>query len=227
MRALLLGALALAACGGPEVIDFGVPPRPKYTGKQKFYRFRVLATADPVRIRRDLPLAEVAKLPGAAGRGLKTQGLTLIKHSLATHTNFKTSSGGGDAVVSAWFDDLILEVSISSTVIFIPSEYAPGTCEYEAILVHERGHGKYAREHAAEFARELEDALSHAEGLPTRSSPLVASDQASAADALARAVSRVTDPVYARYEKEEERGQAALDRPDPYDAVYRRCTGWK
>ena len=72
-------------------------------------------------IRRDLTLKEISRLPGAAGRGLTTQGITTIKHSLATH---------------------------------------------------ERGHGRVARELAADLA-------------------------------------------------------GKLDRPDPYDAVYRRCDGWR
>lgn len=226
MKVLLLAALALAGCA-PSVVETAAPGAPVQRGRARFYRFHVLATASPVVIRRDLALEEIAKMPGAAGKGLKTQGLTLIKHALATHTSFKTSTGEADTAVSAWFDDVILEVSVSSTVIFIPREYPPGTCEYETVLIHEREHGKYARVHAAAFARELEDALSHAGGLPTRSSPIVSTDYAAVADALKTALGRVVDPVYARYEKEEVKGQDDLDRPDPYDAVYRRCSGWR
>ncbi len=227
-RALLLAALAAAASCGPAIVEDkpveAARRAPRGTAG-RFYRFRVSASAAPLEIRRDLALKEIAGLPGAARRGLKTQGITIIKHELATHTSFKTSIG--DTAVSAWFDDVILDVRVASTVIHVPREYPPGTCEHDAVLAHERGHGRYARVHAAQLARDLEDALSRAEGLPTRSSPMIATDYASVAEELKRALSRVVDPIYARFEKEEAEGQARLDRPDPYDAVYRRCSNWK
>ena len=35
------------------------------------------------------------------------------------------------------------------------------------------------------------------------------------------------DPIYDVFEAEHKAAQKKLDRPDPYDAVYRKCTGWK
>ncbi len=194
-------------------------------GHGRFHRFHVVATAVTPEISHDLTLREVARLPGAAERGLKTQGLTTIKHSMATHTRFSTTKG--TASVYAWFDDVILEVSVSSTVIHIPKEYAPGSCEYEVVLEHERRHGRAAREQTALLAEKLEAALSSAEGLPTRFDPVIASNFDAAAETLKAAVAKVVDPVYERYEKDEAAVQAALDRPDPYDAVYRRCHDWR
>jgi len=222
-RAALVLLALLGACG-PSIIErpaAGGSP----SGRGKFHRFRVLATAAPVQIRRDLSQREISRLPGAAGGGLKTQGLTTIKHSLATHTRFSTATG--DATVYAWFDDVILEVSVSTIVIYIPKEYAPGSCEHEIVLAHERSHGRAAREQAVLFAAELERALSTAEGLPTRFDPVISTDFDAAAARLKEAVSKIVDPVYARYEKDEAEAQAKLDRPDPYDAVYRKCTGWR
>ena len=188
-------------------------------------RFRVLATTVPNEIRHDLSLSEIAQLPGAAGSGLRTQGLSTIKHSLATHTRFKTVAGG--EMVKAWFDDVILEVEIASVIIHIPKEYPEGSCEYEAVLAHERGHGRLARENAAELAGELEAEISLAGGLPTVSNPMESPDYSAVEDILRSSINRIINPIYERYEREERRGQAALDHPDPYDAVYRKCTGWK
>jgi hypothetical protein len=219
VRAPALLALALAACA-PVVEDLPAAPG---APRSRFHRFRVVVTAATPEIRSDLDLASVARLPGAA-KGLKTQGLTTIKHSMATHTRFSTTKGA--APVYAWFDDVILEVSVSSIVIHIPKEYPPGTCEYEAVLAHERQHGKAARAQAAALAERLESALAAAEGLPTRFDPVIAANFDAAADVLKAAVAKVVDPVYDVYEKEEAAAQAALDRPDPYDDVYRKCSGW-
>ncbi|UPT75637.1 MAG: hypothetical protein M0D55_08180 [Elusimicrobiota bacterium] len=221
-------ALLLAACAAPGP-DAG-PRSPREpaappTGRGRLHKFRVEATQAATEIRRDRTLKEIARMPGAAGSGLKTQGLTTIKHSLATHTRFSTARG--DSAVYAWFDDVILELAVSSVVIHMPREYAPGSCEYEIVLAHERGHGRVAREQAVKAAAELEDALGAAEGLPTRFDPVIAPDFEAAARVLKAAIGKVIDPVYDRYERNEAEAQKALDRPDPYDAVYRKCTGWR
>ncbi|MBI5247792.1 MAG: hypothetical protein HY923_11495 [Elusimicrobia bacterium] len=220
MRAFAI-ALLFAACA-PSITELPSPSSPSGR-RSRFHRFRVTVSAATPEIRHGLSLNEIAKLPGAA-RGLKTQGLTIIKHSMATHTRFSTTKGA--ASVYAWFDDVILEVSVSSTIIHIPKEYAPDSCEYEAVLAHERLHGKSARAQAALLAEKLEATLSTSEGLPTRFDPVFASNFDAAAEKLKAEIAKVVDPVYERYEKDEAETQAALDRPDPYDAVYKKCSGW-
>lgn len=225
MRAPAAALLLLLGACAPAVLERPLPEpggRPRAGG---FHRFRVQATAAPTEIRRDLSLQEIARLPGAAGSGLKTQGLTVIKHSLATHTRFSTAKGTKD--VYAWFDDVILEVEISSDIIHIPREYPEGSCEYQAVLEHERGHGRKARELAQELALQLERALAASQGIPTRFDPVISNDFDSAAEHLKGDIAKIVDPVYDQYEKDEKAAQARLDFPDPYDAVYRKCSGWK
>ncbi len=227
MNGRVLGLLILLAGCAPSIIELPVPGKPGApdTRRSRFHRFRVQAIAAPAEVRHDLTLKEISKLPGAAGSGLKTQGLTIIKHSMATHTRFSTTTG--TTSVYAWFDDVILEVAVSSIVIHIPKEYAPGSCEYEIVLEHERGHGRVAREQAVFLASKLERELMVSEGIPTRFDPVVSTDYASAGEKLKAAVAKVVDPVYERYEKDEKEAQAQLDRPDPYDAVYKQCDGWR
>ncbi len=226
MRGRVLTALLLLAACAPSIIERtpGTGERPG-GGHGRFHRFKVQATTMPTEILHDLSLKEIGRLPGAAGSGLKTQGLTTVKHSLATHTRFSTATGTDS--IYAWFDDVILEISISSVIIHIPKEYAPGSCEYDIVLEHERGHGRAARDMAVDVADKLERALAASEGIPTRFEPVVAVDFASAARQLKAAVAKVVDPVYERYEKDEKEAQDQLDRPDPYDAVYKKCDGWK
>jgi hypothetical protein len=226
VRAALAALLLLGACA-PSIVERSRSDevRGLASRRPRSHRFRVLAASAPVEIRRDLTQKEISRLPGAAGRGLKTQGLTTIKHSLATHTRFSTATG--DSAVYAWFDDVILEVSVSSIVIHIPKEYEPGSCEYAIVLEHERLHGRAAREQAVRLGSDLERALMAAPDLPTRFEPVIAANYDTAAAKLKAAVSAIVDPVYARYEKDELEAQAALDRPDPYEAVYQKCRDWK
>ena len=132
-----------AACA-PQITELPGPSSGARHGR--LHRFHVVVTAATPVIRHDLSHKAIAHLPGAS-RSLKTQGLTIIKHAMATHTRFSTTKGATS--VYAWFDDVILEVSVSSTVIYIPREYPPGSCEYEAVHTHERLHGRAARTQAA------------------------------------------------------------------------------
>ncbi|MBI3288494.1 MAG: hypothetical protein HYZ74_03130 [Elusimicrobia bacterium] len=217
-RAAFSALALLAASCGPRLVERPAP------FSRASRHFRVVSRAAPVVIRRDLDLSQVARLPGAAGSGLRTQGLTVIRHSLATHTNFRSEVGG--TAITAWFDDVILELSVSSTTIYIPKEYREGTCEYNAVLQHERGHARLGREHAAAAARELEAALASAD-LPTRAAPLVSVDYLAVAATLKASLGRIIDPVYKSYEAEDIRRQALLDEPDPYLSVYQACKGWR
>ena len=224
MKRRVLGLLILLAACTPSIIERPLT-KPGGSGRSRFHRFRVQVTAVSMEIRHDLALREISLLPGAAGSGLKTQGITTIKHSLATHTRFSTARDTKS--VYAWFDDVILEVEISSNIIHIPREYAPGSCEYRVVLEHERGHGRVARETAVDLAAKLERALAASDEIPTRFDPLVAADFVTASEQLKADIAKVVDPVYERYEKDEKEAQAQLDRPDPYEAVYRKCSGWK
>lgn len=216
-------ALSLAACapGAPYVPDRMPEDRPR---PRRTTRFKVATASAPMRVRHDLSRAEIAELPGAKGSRLKTQGLTLVKRSLATHTRFSTSND--ERTVRAWFDDVIVTLSVASITIFIPKEYAKGSCEYKAVLEHERGHGRIAMERAAVAAKRLEDALAHAKDLPERAAPIEADSHDAAAKALQEKVQSVLGPVYDRFEDDLEAAQASHDRPDPYDEVYRRCKDW-
>lgn len=222
MRKVLGLALLLASCG--PATESGVRYEQAPSGG-RLHRFRVEVSAAPAEIRHDLTLKEIGRLPGAAGSGLKTQGLSTIKHSMATHTRFSTAKGSKE--VYAWFDDVILEVSISSVIIHIPKEYAPGSCEYQIVLEHERGHGRAARATAVEFAGKLEAALGAATGVPTRFNPVISTSFEDAALKLKEAIAKIVDPVYDAYELDEKETQKRLDRPDPYDAVYKKCVDWK
>lgn len=226
MRRGALGVLLLLAAACAPSTPERPEPGARNPGGSRFHRFKVRTNAAPVEIRHDLSLREIARLPGAAGSGLKTQGLTTIKHELATRTRFSTATGGKKGVY-AWFDDVILEVAISSIVIHIPREYPKGSCEYEIVLEHERGHGRTAIAQAAVLAERLEGALSAAEDIPTRFDPVISGDRAAAAERLKTVLAKVVDPHYERFEREHKAAQQRLDRPDPYDAVYRKCTGWK
>lgn len=223
--ALFLASLAfLAACAPKRIHPVSAPPG-AVAHTRRIGRFKAEVRIAPFTNRTDLTLAQVGKLPVAARKGLKTQGITLIKRSMAVNTRFTTATRRGS--VQAWFDAVTVELAIDEAVIHIPTEYPAGSCEYRAIFEHERKHARLAGEKAKEFRERLEDAMIYAEDLPTAEFPMKASDAGDAAEQLKRKIAAVTDPVYREFEESLDRAQDELDRPDPYDAVYKACSGWR
>jgi hypothetical protein len=186
---------------------------------------RVRAGEPPAVLRRDLDLAAIAKeSAGSVGAG-RAQGLTEVDNQLAFRTLVNGETARGRTCV--WFDEVNVDLTPASVQIFVPREYPEGSCEYDAVLAHEREHERVHRERLAAAAREIERALTEARWLPARGNPLEAEDRASAEAALNVKLRKVVTPVYERYKAELGSAQSELDRPELYQWVSKRCAGWK
>lgn len=185
---------------------------------------RVRAEIPPAVLRRDLGLAQIAAETGSAGAG-RAQGLTEVEHQLRFRTLVNAETTRGKTCV--WFDEVLVDLTPASIQIFVPREYADGSCEYDAILVHEREHERVHRERLTAAAAEIRAALEEAKWLPARGNPLEAADRASTEAALDAKIRKVVTPVYAKYKEELASAQADLDRPELYQWVSKRCSGWK
>ncbi len=176
-------------------------------------------------MRRDLGLAEIAAEalgPGGAG---KQQGLTEVEHQLAFRTlvNRKTTLGRS----CVWFDEVHVDMTPASIQIFVPREYPENSCEYLAVLAHEREHERVHSEHLSAAVKEVEEALKTAKWLPAKGNPLETSDLAQAEAALNAKIRKVVTPVYEKYKEDLTSAQAELDKPALYQWVSKRCSGWK
>lgn len=220
-RAASAVLLLLAACGKPAE-ENACPHDP---GFDRSGVIQVRADHRPPVLRHDLGLAEIAReARGSAGAG-RAQGLTVVDNQLAFRTLVNMETSRGRACV--WFDEVRVDLTPASVSIFVPREYAVDSCEYLAVLEHEREHESVHRERLAAAAVEIERALKDARWLPARGNPLEAEDRASAEAALNAKIRKVVAPVYERYKQELSRAQADLDRPDLYQWVAKRCAGWK
>ena len=109
----------------------------------------------------------------------------------------------------------------------MPREYHEDSCEYLAVLAHEREHERVHREHLAAAIQAIDDALTAAKWLPAKGNPFEAADQVAAEAALEAKIRKVVAPVYEKYKEELRSAQAELDKPELYQWVSKRCTGWK
>lgn len=222
MRFAAVLALLLAACGKSEPGDGSACPHQPGADRSDF--IRVTGGFPPTVLRRDLDLAGLAVESGGVS-GARPQGLTSVGHQLRFRSLVNAETARGRTCV--WFDQVTVDLTPSSVQIFIPTEYPDGSCEYDAILVHEREHERVHRESLTAAAAEIHAALQAATWLPARGNPLETGDRDAAQAELETKIRRVVEPVYASYKEKLALAQADLDRPDLYQWVSKRCSGWK
>lgn len=105
--------------------------------------------------------------------------------------------------------------------VYIDSRYAPGSCQYRAILAHEREHVRINDEALREMAPMLRQAL--AEVAERWSDRWFAAPQR---DAMARDFQAAFDRALQAIHEAAARRHAAIDAPASYDAVQAECRAW-
>lgn len=213
MRTAAALLLALAACG--KAPSGGCPQDLSF---DRSGLIRVRAAAPPAAIRRDLSLARLAKESGMAAG---TQGLTVVGHSTEFRLKLREERG------CAWLESVDVDLSPRSVEILIPSEYAEGSCEYDAVLAHEREHERVHAEKLAEAAERVRRALAAAAWLPAKGNPLAVRDLDAAKAGLEAKARKVVVPEISLYKDELKAAQAELDSPALYRWTSQRCSGWK
>lgn len=213
----------MSGCGRPDSEPGSVCPHNPGFDRSKVIQVR--ADIRPTTLRRDLGLAGIAAETHGPGGAGKQQGLTEVEHQLTFHTLVNAETARGRTCV--WFDEVRVDLTPASIQIFVPREYPEDSCEYLAVLAHEREHERVHREHLTAAVEEVEDALTAAKWLPAKGNPLETADLAQAQAALEAKIRKVVTPVYEKYKEDLTAAQAELDKPALYQWVSKRCSGWK
>ncbi|MFI5346683.1 MAG: hypothetical protein ACHQ51_09950 [Elusimicrobiota bacterium] len=224
---IALAVLASAGCG--RGAPSSGPACPHDLALDRAAPIEVVVSSMTTAIRRDVDLAGLNKLPGteALGPGGKLQGLTVVEHRLAYKTGIALTSPLFGGPACAWVDKLTVNLTPASMTIYVPREYPEDGCEAEQILAHERLHEEAHRDTLTEYADEMRRALSRADWLPARGTPLAVADRAEAERRIESMVDKAAKPVYARFKEELAKRQAVIDDPENYRWVSRRCSNWK
>jgi hypothetical protein len=221
--ALPLGLAALfmpAACRKAPEAPAGCVQDP---GFDRSASFRVHAEAPPAVLRRDLGLAALGRESGTATE--RPQGLTKVDHQVRFRSRLRVEETRAGAC--AWFEEAVVDLTPRSVEIFVPSDYAEGSCEYEAILAHEREHERVHAERLAAGARRVSEALAAASWLPAKGNPAAAASKPQAESELDAKLRRAVMPAVALYKEDLRAAQAELDAPALYQWTSKRCQGWK
>lgn len=113
-----------------------------------------------------------------------------------------------------------VQLSYQPIVIYIGSEFAPGSCPYEAILAHEMRHLKAYLQHLPKVETSLRDALEARFGTAALVAP---AGQARAL--LAAEMDKRWMPYIKNSMAEVEAQQAAIDSPQEYLRLSKVCQG--
>lgn len=122
-----------------------------------------------------------------------------------------------------WLSAVDITFGYRSIDIYIASKYPPGTCQYEAVLAHEREHVRADSEVVEAFAKKVK-AIEFALHLPTPANPWQGK---AARDGHKRAKAKVEEllvPLLAEMERKRRAASEALDPSDHRAFVQNACS---
>jgi hypothetical protein len=174
----------------------------------------VASTASTIRER----AAKAGRRPTSTGR--VATGLTVVEvQGQAGYTLSRLQRPDGTVCVA--LERVEGELTNRDMTILVDRKYDKSSCEWRAILDHEREHVRInveaLRKNEEAFRRQLEDATRRWQDRWVREDEARAIDRA-VGDAVERAVAQVRADADARHQK--------LDLPSSYDRTQRRCQNW-
>ena len=112
-----------------------------------------------------------------------------------------------------------------SVKIYIASEYERGSCEYRQILLHENRHVAIARRNLERFKPQVRAALTSLL-IPKPDQPIRIASASSAGAEMERLYTKLLEPVYQKMLAALRAAQGAIDTPEAYAKVHRKCDNW-
>ena len=186
------------------------------------YDVNVRIEIPPAPVNRDLSIAELGEL---SFHGPRARVLGLTRTGLNIKTSAKYSAVPSDDVLCFWVNAVDVTLRYRIMEVYVAKEYDPGTCAYREILAHEEDHVRAARSNLERYASRVRSALTSLL-IPTRRDPV----EVASPDQAERQVEAISDellePVYREMIESLHESQAALDTPEEYRRVRRRCRKW-
>lgn len=124
-----------------------------------------------------------------------------------------------------WVTSTDVALSYRQLDVVIASEYAPGSCQYEAVLDHENEHVEVAQRVIQPYERHIRQALTSVE-IPTSRVAALANTPELAREAAEKAFRRTLLPVRDQLIRVLNEQQAHVDTLDNYRRTWQRCSKW-
>ena len=145
--------------------------------------------------------------------------------NLQIQTRVEHATQKWDGHYCYWLQGIEVELLYKSLEVYVAREYKRGSCEYKAILRHEREHVAIARRNLEKFKPKVRYALTSLL-LPTPDRPIKLASAGASEAALEALLEKVLDPVYQEMQEDLNKAQAAIDTPQSYARVRAQCSNW-
>lgn len=187
----------------------------------------VVVSTFPTVVEHSMPLERIDRMHAVKKpRGVLSQGLTVAEYRLHYSADLEGACDEGCAAACVWVGAFTVDVTPVAVRIHIPKEYRMGSCEYEQLMKHERGHDLLHRRRLGELARNMHDALGRARTDASLMGPIEARDRRAAFELLIGRMERMLRPVYDAHLRKIRAENAALDDAEEYRRLGRACRGW-
>ena len=187
------------------------------------YRVDVVLEMPPVKIHHDLSRAQLGLLAfhGPTDRIL---GVTASSLRAGTSTRYAHRPLEGEGVCF-WVDHIDVLLRYEALDIYIASEYTRGSCQYQAILTHEKRHAKVARIYLDDYVQRIRSALASL-AIPKPRDPRRVQSVAEAEAKTQATVSKLLEPIIARLREDMAAAQKKIDSRAEYRRVEKQCPKW-
>jgi len=185
-------------------------------------------TLDPrLVLHHDVDLLGLPRVEGhmeTVPRGWTLQGLTIANDQLEIRATWREQHFS-DGRVCLWLDKVTARLGMPEQRVYIAADYAEGSCEYQAIMAHERRHVEINRQtvqaHASAVRRAIVDGIRESNPLPLSSPPDT--------QLVVRRLQAYARPEAQQMISELRQRNGAIDTPDAYrrEQAQSACHHWK
>ncbi len=172
--------------------------------------------------------AQIQAMSGlrAPSRAAQEPGLTLFEYEISSQYEMTEMGRDPNGPLRVWAKSIDVSFSVTRMEVYISSQYAKGSCQYQTILAHENTHVAINERVFKKYKALLIQALKMDRNLPTRAHPLRVSSEQEGEDILDRNIKGILTPLEERFQAEDRRENAKIDTPASYARTQARCRDW-
>jgi hypothetical protein len=156
----------------------------------------------------------------------RVYGITVADYKLDALYEFNWSKKWFKPEYDMWVENLRVEFSYNTVNVYVTSNYAVESCEYQVALEHENRHVAIHRRVYGEYQQVLKDTVGHSTAIPLAGRPITVPSVERGKEIISKIISNVTDPVFEKYKQALTEEQAAIDTKASYEGLKERCRNW-
>lgn len=187
------------------------------------YRVDVRIEMPPVSVHHDLSRAQLGLL-AFHGPSNRVLGVTASNLRAGTSTRYGHRPLEGEGTCF-WVDRIEVTLRYQALDIYIASDYAPGSCQYQAILSHENKHAAVAQSQLDDYVQVIRSVLTSL-AIPKPLEPRLVGSVSAAQEQTQATIQTLLQPVLSQLRKSMEKAQKQIDTAAEYRRVETQCPKW-